>query len=88
MARSVDNIYFNVVVPDRSVLGQDGDSPLPLQVIGIHDPVPHLLVCTEYTALAQHLIHQCGFPVINVCYDCYISYVISCEHFISSFLKL
>ena len=50
----------------RRVLGQDRDPPLPLQRVGVHDPLLHLLVGPEGPGLPEHLIHQGGLAVIDV----------------------
>ncbi len=65
VAWSVDNIDFHSVVVNGGVLGQDGDSPLPFQVIGIHDPFSDALIFSEDMALFQHRIHEGGFPWIR-----------------------
>jgi hypothetical protein len=51
---------------DGSVLGQDGDAALALQIIGIHDALGYLLVLAEDVRLAQHVIDQGGLAVVHV----------------------
>ncbi len=51
---------------DGSVLGEDGDAALALQVVGIHDALGHLLVLAEGVRLAQEAIHQRGLAVVHV----------------------
>ena len=53
-------------VPHSGVLGQNGDPPLALQVIGVHDSLVHDLVVAEHLALPQHGIHQGGLAMIDV----------------------
>ena len=49
-----------------SVLGQNGNAALALQIVGVHHALRHLLVLAEYAALAQHLVHQGGLAVVYV----------------------
>ena len=66
VARGVHDVDLGVPVPDGGVLGHDGDTALPLQVIGVHDPVHDLLVFPVYAGLLQHLVHQGGLAMVNV----------------------
>ena len=53
MARRIYDIDADTVVGDRRILSEDGDAPLPLKRVGVHDQFPNLLVGTEYLALFQ-----------------------------------
>ena len=44
----------------------DGDSPLPLQGIGVHDQLADLLVGAEDLALFQQSVDQGGFAMVDV----------------------
>ena len=66
VARSVYNVDFRVAVANGGVFGQDGNAALPLQVVGVHDPVYGLLILPIYTALLEHFVHQGGLAVVNM----------------------
>ena len=66
VARGVHNIDFHAVVLHGGVLGHDGDAPLPLQVVGVHDPLHGGLVLPVDAALLEHLVHQRGLAVVHV----------------------
>ncbi len=51
---------------DGGVLGQDGDAAFPLQVVGVHDPLGHLLVGAEDVGLPQQAVHQGRLAVVDV----------------------
>ena len=53
---------------------------LSFKVIGIHYPFSNCLICSEYSALTQKLVYQSCFSVVNVCYNSYISQIISLTH--------
>ena len=76
VARGVHNIYLGVAVPDGGVFGHNGDAPLPLQVVGVHDPVHHFLVLPVDAGLLEHLVHQGGLAVVHVGDYGYVSQLI------------
>ena len=51
---------------DRRGLGQDGDAPLPLLVVGVHDPVDEVLVGAEHARAAEQGVDQGGLAVVDV----------------------
>ena len=53
-------------VGDRAVLGEDGDAALALEVVRVHDALDHVLVRGEGAGLAQELVDQRGFAVVDV----------------------
>jgi hypothetical protein len=55
-----------VVVKDSGVFGEDGDSALALEVIGVHDALGVVFVGTEGAALVQHGVNERGLSVVNV----------------------
>ena len=73
MARGVHNVDLGVAVLDGGVLGQDGDAPLTLQIVGVHDPLHRLLVLAVHAALLEHLVHQGGLAVVHVGDNGYVS---------------
>ena len=62
----VHNVDLVILIVYGGVLGENGDSPLPLQVAGVHDPVHHRLVLAIHAALLEHLVHQGRLAVIDV----------------------
>ena len=73
MARGVHNVDLGVAVLDGGVLGQDGDAPLTLQVVGVHDPLHRLLVLAVHAALLEHFVDEGGLAVVDVGDDRHIS---------------
>ena len=53
-------------VVQRSVLGQDGDAALALEVVAVHHPLLQVLVGGEHAGLAQQLVDQRGLAVVDV----------------------
>ena len=72
MPGGIDNVNFGFSVMHGSIFTQNGDAPLPFQVVGIHHAVHHLLVFSVYAALFQHLINQGRLAMIHMCNDCNI----------------
>ena len=86
MPGGIDNIDLGILIRNGGILGQDGDAAFPLNIIGIHDPFPNLLIGTEYAALLQQFIYQGRFAVIDMGDDCYVSDIISfLNHFGNSY---
>ena len=73
VARGVHNVDLHVAVLNGGVLGQDGDAPLPLQIVGVHHPVHHGLILAVDAGLLEHLVHQRGFSVVNVSDNGYVA---------------
>ena len=73
VARSVHDVDLGPVPHHGRILGQDGDAALPLQRVGVHHPLFHLLVGPERPRLPEHLINQSGLAVIDVRDDCQIT---------------
>ena len=51
MARGVNDVDLDSVVVDGSVFGEDRDSTLALDIVGVHDPLGYFLIFAEDTAL-------------------------------------
>ena len=73
MAGRVDDVDLHAVVANARGLRQNCNTPLALEIIGIHDPFDNLFIGPENTALPQHGIDQRGLAVVDVGDDCYIS---------------
>ena len=58
--QGVDNVDPRVVVGDGGVFGQDGDTALTLQIVGVHDARGHGFVVTEDARLSQQRDDQGG----------------------------
>jgi len=66
VAGGVHDVDLDALPPHRRVLGQDGDPPLALERVGIHDALVHLLVGPEGPRLAEHLVDQRRLAVVDV----------------------
>jgi hypothetical protein len=62
----VDDVDARAAVFDRAILGQDGDTPLTLDVVRVHDTLGHLFMGGEGAGLAQQAVHQRGLAVVDV----------------------
>ena len=51
MTRGVDDVDLGTLIHNSSVLGQNGDTALALDIVGVHDTLSNFLIFTEYTAL-------------------------------------
>ena len=69
----VHDVDLDVVVENGGVLGEDGDTALALEVVGVHDALGDLFVGAEGTALLQHGIDQGGLSMINVRNNGYVA---------------
>ena len=66
VARRVDDVDLGVVVANRDVLREDGDSALPLLVVGVENTLRDLLVLSEYVGGLQEPVDQRGLAVVDV----------------------
>ena len=66
VARSIHDVDLHILILDGGVLGQDGDAPLALQVVGVHNALHHGLIFPVHAGLLEHLIHQSGLAMVNV----------------------
>ncbi len=66
MPGSIYDIDLDATPPHGCILGEDGNSSFALQRVGVHHPLDQNLVLTESARLAEHLVHQCRFAVIDV----------------------
>jgi hypothetical protein len=66
VAGRVHDVDLGPVPPHGGVLGENGDSPLALERIGIHHPFLYLLIGSERPRLPEHLINQSGLAVVHV----------------------
>ena len=74
VAGGIDDVDLAAFENDRRVLGENGDTPLPLQFIRVHHPIRHLLVGAEGAGLPQHGINESGLTVVNMGDDGDITY--------------
>ena len=72
---SVDDIDFYAFIMDSSVFGQNSDTTLTFDIIGVHDTFLYFLIFTENTALFQKLIHQSGFAMVYMGDNGNIAYI-------------
>ena len=66
VARGVHDVDLVIFIVYCRVLGQDGNTPLPFQVAGVHNPLHGCLIFPVDAALLQHLVHQRGLAVVDV----------------------
>jgi hypothetical protein len=69
VTRRVNDVDMHAFVFDRSVLGKNRDATLFFQIVGVHDALNQLLVSSEGAGLAEQLVNQGGFTVVNVSDD-------------------
>ena len=66
VAGSIDNVDAGAVPLNRRAFGQNRDAALFFEVVRIHRPLGNALIVTEGARLAEQLIDQGGFAVIDV----------------------
>ena len=66
VARRVDEVDLDPAPHHRGGLGEDGDAPLPLLVVGVHHPIDQRLVGGEDPRGAQQPVHQRGLAMVDV----------------------
>ena len=66
VAGRVDDVDLRVVPANGRVLREDGDAPLFLERVGVHDALFDDLVVAEGSGLAEHLVDEGGLPVVDV----------------------
>ena len=63
----VDPRIASLAVPQHAgALGQDGDAPLTLLIVGVHRALDRRLVGAEHARLRQKLVDQRGLAVVDV----------------------
>jgi hypothetical protein len=60
------DVDLDTVPSNCCILGEDRDPAFALERIRIHDTLGDHLIIPERSALAKHLVHECGLPVIYV----------------------
>ncbi len=66
VAGGVDDVDAVVLPVDRGRLGEDGDAAFLFEVVGIHGAFGDALVLAERAGLAQKLVDERGFPMVDV----------------------
>ena len=66
MTGGVDDVDLDAVVAYGGILRQNGDAPLTLQVVAVHDTLRYILILPECAALLEHFVHQGSLAVVNV----------------------
>ena len=77
MHRMSEGVRLVDLVTDRRVLGEDGDAALPLEVIGVHDALVHLLVGADGAGLLEESVDERGLPMVDVGDDGHIADVVT-----------
>jgi len=73
MTWCVNDIYLHALVFYRDILCQNGDAPLPLQIVVVHNQLPRLFMLPEDLSHLQQSIYQGCFSMIHMGNDCNIS---------------
>ena len=66
VAGGVDDVDAVLVPADGGVLREDGDTPLLLDVVGVHDPLHWAEALAEGAGLLEQLVDQGGLTMIDV----------------------
>ena len=66
VARRVDDVDLVILVVNRRILGENGDTALALEIAGVHHALHHSLIFTIHAALLQHLVDQRRLAMVNV----------------------
>ena len=66
VARRVDDVDLRALPANGGVLGENGDSALALERIGIHHALGDDLILAERAGLAEHLVDERRLAVIDV----------------------
>src|SRR4051812_30349922 len=64
--RRVHDIDLGLAPANSGVLREDGNSPLTLERVGVHDALLNDLIISERARLAEHLVDQRRLAVIDV----------------------
>ena len=73
MTRGVDDIDRSIPVEDSSILGEDGDTALALEIIGVEHSLGHLLIGPKHIGLTQHAVHQRSFAMVDMRNDSHVA---------------
>src|SRR2546423_321999 len=79
VAGSVDDVDLRSLPANGGVLGQNGDTALALEWIGIHHALHDDLVLAERAGLPEHLVHESRLAVIDVRDDRDVSEFLLCH---------
>ncbi|CDD60963.1 uncharacterized protein BN684_00859 [Clostridium sp. CAG:505] len=66
VSRCINDIDFGIAVMNGSILRQNGNAAFSFDIAAVHNTFLYHLIGTENTALAQHLVYQCGFAMVYV----------------------
>ena len=66
VAGRVDDVELHVAVPDRGVLGEDGDALLALEIHRVHHALVDVLIGAEGAVLPQHRVDERGLAMVDV----------------------
>ena len=66
VAGRIDDVDPRAAPDHRGALGQDGDAALALQDVAVHRPLGHHLMVAERAGLAEQLVDQGGFAMVNM----------------------
>jgi hypothetical protein len=66
VTRGVNDVDLTVFPSDGYVLGENGNTPLPLKIIVIKYKFAGQFMFLEHLGGVDHLVNECGFAVVNV----------------------
>ena len=66
MPGGIDNINPVTIPFNGRILGKNGNTPLPLLIIGIHNALGADILAIQSAGLLQQLVYQRSFAMVNV----------------------
>jgi hypothetical protein len=77
VSRRINNINLNTVIFNSSVLRQNRDTALALNIVRVHHARCNLLILAENLTLLQQRVYQSRFTMVNVGNNCNIADIFS-----------
>src|SRR5207302_7836297 len=75
MAGGIDDVDLGAAQRQGNVLRQNGDAALALEVVRVENALSSQLAFAKQTRLAQHLVDQGRFAMVDVRNNCHITNV-------------
>jgi hypothetical protein len=76
-------IYLHTSIHQSRIFCHDGDTPLTLQYVLVHDKRAYILVIAEDFALLEQCMHQCCLAMIDMRDNGDVPYIITVAHSIT-----
>ena len=71
----VDDVDLDILVHDRHVLGQDGDTSLAFEIVVVEDEFAQVLGAADQVGLVDHPVHERRLAVVDMCDNRDVPYV-------------